>query len=216
MCDWTAVVKENLGTLRIDASQREEVVEELAAHLNDLYEEYRTQGMSESKAFHVCLKQLSHGQRIARSIELSKEGRMNYRTKALWLPGLAAFAAASIFLMIVQQLSAFQPRIFWVEGEALAVDLRWLMLLPICGAAGAYLSRRAGGQQYTCIAAGTFPAIVMLGSFCVFFPVGLLERNSFIAHHLLYMGLSVLDWTIVPGAALLLGAGAFAYRRGVR
>jgi hypothetical protein len=216
MHDWKAVVKENLRTLRLEPEQRQEIISELAAHLEDLYEEYRAQGMSESMAFRLCLGQVAGGQRIARSIERAQGKLMNYRTKTLWLPGLATLAAASILLVILQQVSSLQPKIFWVEGEALAVDLRWLMLLPICGAAGAYLSRRAGGKRFTCLVAGIFPAIIMFGSFCLFFPVGLLERNSFISHHLLYLGLSVLDCTVVPGSALFLGAAALAYRRRVR
>ena len=95
----------------------------------------------------------------------------------------------------------------------MGVDLRWLMLLPVCGAAGAYLSRRAGAKRLTCLVAGIFPAIIMVGSFCVFFPTGLAQRNSFINHHLLYLGLSVFDWTVLPGSALFVGAAALAYLR---
>jgi hypothetical protein len=216
MRDWKTVVKANLGTLRMDVDQREEIISELAAHLEDLYQEHRTHGMSESMAFQLCLRQVAGGQRIARSVERTKEGIMNHRTKALWLPGLATLATASILLVILQQVYSLHPKVFWVEGEALGVDLRWLMLLPICGAAGAYLSRSAGGKRLTCLVAGMFPAIIMLGSFCLFFPVGLLERNGFISHHLLYLGLSVLDWTVLPGSALFLGAASLAYSRRVR
>ena len=213
MRDWKTVVEANLGTLRMDVNQREEIISELAAHLEDLYQEHRTHGMSESMAFQLCLRQVAEGHRIARSIERTKEGVMNHRTKALWLPGLATLATASILLVILQPISSLQPKTFWVNGEQLGVDVRWLTLLPICGAAGAYLSRRAGGKTLTCLVAGMFPAIIMLGSYCLFFPVGLLERNSFISHHLLYLGLSLLDTTVLPASALFLGAAALAFQR---
>src|SRR6202790_4458913 len=119
MRDWKTVVKENLGILRMDVDQREEIISELAAHLEDLYQEHRTHGMSESMAFQLCLRQVAGGQRIARTIERTKEGIMNHRTKALWLPGLATLAMASISLVILQQVSSLHPKIFWVEGEAL-------------------------------------------------------------------------------------------------
>jgi hypothetical protein len=213
MRDWKAVVNANLGTLRVEVEQREEIISELATHLEELYQEHRIHGMPESMAFQLCLRQVAGGQRIARSIERTKEGLMNYRTKALWLPGLVTLGAVSILLAILQRVSSFQPKIFWVQGEALGVDLRWLMLLPICGATGAYLSRRAGAKRLTCLVAGIFPAIIMFGSFCLFFPVGLVQRNSFINHHLLYLGLSMLDWTVLPGLALFVGAAALAYQR---
>lgn len=213
MRDWKAVVREHLRTLRLEPEQREEVIAELAAHLEDIHAECRGQGMSDSMAFQVCTRQIAQAEKIARTIEHTKEGLMNYRTKTLWLPGLVTLAAASILLAILQQVSSFQPKIFWVQGEALGVDLRWLMLLPICGATGAYLSRRAGAKRLTCLVAGIFPAIIMVGSFCLFFPVGLIQRNSFVDHHLLYLGLSMLDWTVLPGSALFVGAAALAYQR---
>ena len=200
------MVSANLQTLRLDPKRREEVIAEFAAHLEDIYAECRVQGMSDSVAFQVCARQLAEAEKIARTIESTKEGLMNYRTKALWLPGLVTLAAASILLVILQQVSSFQPKTFWVQGEALGVDLRWLMLLPICGAAGAYLSRRAGATRLTCLVAGIFPVIIMVGSFCVFFLVGLAQRNGFVNHHQLYLGLSVLEWTVLPGSALFMGA----------
>ncbi len=208
MHDWKGVVSKNLRTLGLEPEQSEEVIAEVAAHLEDIYAECRTQGMSDSMAFQVCTRQVAEAEKIVRTVERTKEGLMNYRTKTLWLPGLVTLAAASILLAILQQVSSFQPKIFWVQGEALGVDLRWLMQLPICGATGAYLSRRAGAKRLTCLVAGIFPAIIMVGSFCLFFPVGLVQRNSFISHHLLYLGLSMLDWTVLPGSALFVGACA--------
>ena len=40
----------------------------------------------------------------------------------------------------------------------------WLLSLPLCGGAGAYLSRRAGGERPACPAAGLFPVIAMTSS----------------------------------------------------
>jgi hypothetical protein len=87
------------------------------------------------------------------------------------------------------------------------VALSWLALLPLCGAAGAYLSRRAGGASLNCLVAGTFPALAMLGVFCLLLPIGIvIQRNAFLIHHPLYFGLALLNWTVLPGALLLLGA----------
>jgi len=130
---------------------------------------------------------------------------MNYRTKALWLPGLAALTTASVFLMVLQ-LSSLQPRIWWKDGGGV-LYIPWLILLPLCGAAGAYLSRRGGGRRWTCLLAGLFPAFVMLAALCVLLFVGLfVDRNPFITGHLVYFLLVVLNWTVLPAVPLLLGA----------
>jgi hypothetical protein len=71
---------------------------------------------------------------------------MNYRTKTLWLPGLISLAAAMIVFTISTRVG-LQPQ-FLARGLSNAVVyLGWLLPLPFCGAIGAFLSRRAGGQR---------------------------------------------------------------------
>jgi len=209
MHDWKRIVRGNLGSLLLSDREGKEIVAELAEHLEELYEDLRADGFPEPEAFEQCLSQLSEVRLAARDPERAKrrEGAMNYRSKTLWLPGLVTLTLASVFLMVLQRFALLQPRIYWVDDGALVLHLPWLMLLPLCGAAGAYLSRRAGGRSLNCLVAGIFPAFVMLGVFCLILPVGVfIEHNRYILQHPLYFGLALLNWTVLPGAGLLLGA----------
>jgi hypothetical protein len=214
MPDWNAEVRKNLRNLGLTPQQQEEVIAELAGHLQDHYEQLRAQGVSESEALERSLQQASGWRQMSRRIRNAKheEDGMNYRTRALWLPGLAALAAASVFLMVLQ-LAGVQPKIWWKDGGAVVLHFPWLMLLPLCGAGGAYLSLRAGGRRVARLAAGLFPALMMLAVFCVMLPAGLfvdllVGRNgyAFILRHPVYFVLTILNWTVLPGLALLVGA----------
>jgi len=209
MHDWNLLVREHLKNLAVKAQQQEEAISELAAHLEDLYDESRMMGMSDEQAFQRSLKQLKALPPKALAQAKREEKTMNHRTKALWLPGLATLTAASVFLMALQQIPRLHPGVWSRHGGALVVDLPWLLLLPACGAAGAYLSRRAGGRRYTSLVAGLFPAIVMLAVFCVFLPISVaVERNTFVIQHPLYFLLAAVNWTVIPGFALFLGVAA--------
>ena len=96
---------------------------------------------------------------------------MNHRTKTFWLPALISLVAAMALLMISTQI-ALQPRVLAepvvtlrtsTTSYSFAAYLPWLILLPFCGAAGAYLSRRAGGQPALRLVAGLFPVVVLFG-----------------------------------------------------
>ena len=217
MPDWKEVARRQLDDLRLDNRQREEILSELAGHLEDGYERARSSGMSEAAAFRQSEEELGEVRQVARSLERSrlKEGAMNERTKTLWLPGLATLAGSSVFLMISQLVSehtAFVESRLGSTGNAsaLAFYLPWLITLPFCGAAGAYFSRRGGGTRRTAVAAAAFPAIVMLAALGLILLTGIFfERNPFLTHHWFYFGIAVAIWAIVPGSALLLGALPF-------
>jgi hypothetical protein len=72
------------------------------------------------------------------------------------------------------------------------------------------MSRRAGGTRLACVAASLFPAIVVLCIFCFVLPVSIVvEKNTFVMQHPLYFVLAMVNWTMVPGLALILGALPF-------
>jgi hypothetical protein len=206
MPDWTALVRERLNPLGLSSQQAREVVAELAAHLEDLYEEQIGKGSSESEARQTALNEVVRWRRLAQNIQRAKhnEETMNTRTKHLWLPGLVSLAAAMGSLMILIQIS-LEPR--WLGRSPLQmVLLPWLVLLPLCGGAGAYLSRRGGGYRWARLAAGLFPTIVLL----VLGSILILTRSVVPAqprwsHGLLAVAVGI----IVPSAALLLGIMPF-------
>lgn len=212
MPEWNSIVRSNLKDLDLRRSEREEVAAELASHLEELYEQFLAQGLCESEAFRLTLEQTTPWQELAKNINRAKrkEDVMNRRTKTLWLPGLTAFATASILLMLLERFVYLRPTLWVNDGGVLVIYFSWWILLPLCGAAGAYLSRRAGGERSARLAASLFPAIVMLCVFCFVLPVSIvIERNQFVMQHPVYFLLAMVNWTIVPGFALLLGALPF-------
>jgi hypothetical protein len=212
MPEWNSIVCSNLKHLDLRLSEREEIVAELASHLEDRYGQFLEQGWSESEAFRLTFEEATPWQELAKNINRAKrkEDGMNTRTKTLWLPGLAAFASASILLMFLQRFVYLQPTLWVNNGGVLVIYFSWWILLPLCGAAGAYLSRRAGGERPARLAASLFPAIVMLCVFGFILPVSIvIERNQFVMQHRVYFLLAMVNWTIIPGVALLLGALPF-------
>lgn len=225
MPDWKAVVVSHLKGIELDASAQQEVVTELADHLEDRYEHFLAQGMIEADAHRLTLDEIPDWPKLGGVIARSKhkEEAMNQRSKILWLPGLVAFSTASILLMILQRLTALRPALlltlerivgfrptFWWRNQVDPIYFCWWVLLPLCGAAGAYLSRRAGGTRFACLASSLFPSIVMLGIFCFVLPVSLvIDKNAVVRHHPFYFVLAMVIWTVVPGLALILGALPF-------
>ncbi len=55
MPDWSKLVHDRLGRMALEVSERMEIVEELAAHLEEIFHNLRRQGLSEEDATRGCL-----------------------------------------------------------------------------------------------------------------------------------------------------------------
>ncbi len=95
-------------------------------------------------------------------------------------------------------------------GNLCRVYIPWLLSLPLCGAAGAYLSRRAGGERRASLAAGLFPVIAMTSLVGFLTIIG---KFVYAKPQWVYFSIAVLFGSILPGMALLLGAAPFAKAR---
>jgi hypothetical protein len=204
--DWNALVRGRLRPLELTSEETQEVVAELAAHLEDFYEEQIGKGLSQPEAQQRALNQIVRWNLLARKIQRAKhkEETMNTRTKHLWLPGLVSLAAAMGSLMILIQIS-LQPQLLG-RSPLQVVLLPWLALLPLCGGAGAYLSRRGGADRAACLIAGLFPTIVLfiLGAILVAARLVVPSRPRW-----WYGSLAVALGIVLPSAALLLGTVPF-------
>lgn len=131
---------------------------------------------------------------------------MNARTKTFWLPALASLTAAMAALAI-STLVGLQPRCVTHGWATLVVYIPWLLMLPLCGTTGAFLSRRAGGERRVCLAAGLFPVIALttLVGFLT-----LIGKFVYATPQWLYFSMAVLLGGILPGVSLLLGTLPFA------
>jgi|SRR5579862_67075 len=216
MHDWQEKIREHLETGTLAAEIRAEIIAELAAHLEETYEEARAHGLTETESVKAALqevKEVKDWSVLAADIQraTSEETSMNSRTRKLWLPALASFAAASLFLLVLTRIS-LQPH-FLVRlnsGLGPVFYLSWLFAQILFGALGAYLSRRAGGTRSARVVAGIFPAIVMFGLWAVVIPVSAFaEHNTFVLHHPLSYALGILPLVVLPALALTLGAAPF-------
>lgn len=210
MPDWDALVRDKLRSLDLPPKHRQEVIAELAAHLEDLYQEKLGQGISEREAEEEVVNEVSWpslAKRIHRAKlkeEIMNDGTMNDRTRHFWLPGLVSLTSAMILLAIPIAIS-MQPR-FLGRSPLEMVLLPWLLVLPLCGASGAYLSRRGGGNPRARLVAGLFPTIALLtlGSILV------ITRLLTFAHPEWWYGSVALAVGIIfPSVFLLIGAAPF-------
>jgi hypothetical protein len=131
---------------------------------------------------------------------------INMRTRTFWLPGLVSLTAAMACLTL-STLGGREARFVARGWATYVVYIPWLLTLPLCGAAGAYLSRRAGGERGACLAAGLFPVMAMTS--LVGF-LTLIGEFVFARPQAFYFSVGLLFGVILPGVALLLGAMPFA------
>ncbi len=215
MRDWEGVVRGKLVGMELEADERGEVIEELAAHFDETCSELCRQGMTEEAAAEVALSQVKDWRELRRRIQSAKtkEDDMSNRVNQLWLPSLVTLVL-SMGLLALIQIFGPKPWLFgWNGGSrwpfvapALMVYVPWLLSLPLIGAMGAYLSNRAGGSRRAVLSSVVFPVLPYLAFFVLALPVVAI-LNDHIAHNIMSRALFVglFGWVLAPGAALLAG-----------
>ena len=210
MLDWQKLVRQRLSGLALDGTEKDEVQVELAAHLEESYESLRTKGLPEQAAMQQTLAQVADWQDLRRKIQIArtrKENMMNDRVRQLWLPGLLTFALSMGLLELVQK---FGPRPIPFDLDKgtpiLMFYTSWLLTLPLAGALGAFLSKRAGGSPRMLAISSVFPVLPFGVVFLIAIPAGLLMSHA-LAHHIVGAAFftMMLGWVLVPGVALLAG-----------
>jgi hypothetical protein len=210
--NWNALVCERFSGRGLTKLQQTEIVSELAAHLEDVYEHARSLGGTEAEAIFRALNEVDSWCQLSRDIRRTRkpEGKMNYRTRSLWLPGFATLTAAMGTLMIMTRFN-IEPKMIWHGSMAVVqLYLPWLAALPFIGGLGAYLSQRAQGQMGARLVAALFPALVPFAVFCPAIVV-----SAVLEHHLTWtlvpfaFAVMVFNWVLLPGTVLALGALPF-------
>jgi hypothetical protein len=215
--DWPGIVRDRLTPLRVGEKRREDIIAELADHLEDLYVDLVRQGKSEVEAVQFALSTVADWDEVCREIQLAANEevimnyRMNYRAKALWLPGICTSVLAAVLLRLLQIRSAPAPHVFWPwQDIALVLYWRWLLFLPLIGALGAYWSRRAGGKLLErVLAASLYPlglTCVLVLAFCIAL---VLPDRVPLSIRLVGFAVYLLGWGVTPCSLLLLGALPF-------
>jgi len=209
MPDWQELVRQRLSGLALDSAETEEVHAELAAHLEESYESLRTKGLPEQAAMQQTLAQVADWQDLRRRIQTAraKENIMNDRVRQIWLPGFVTLVLTTCVLSL-NEIFGPKPWILARDGNlpVAVVYIPWLVVLPLVGAMGAYLSWRAGGTKRAILSSIIFPVLPFLASILVALPVSLLF-DHFIAHNIAPMSLflSLPGWVLAPAVALLAG-----------
>jgi hypothetical protein len=211
--DWEELVRAKLAGLAIEPQEKREVIEELAAHLDETCEELRGRGLTEEDAAQRALREVKDWHDLRRRIQSArrKENIMTNRVKQFWLPSLLTLLLAMGLLALIQ---IFGPNPWTVarhSGWSLVapvavVYIPWLLSLPLIGAMGAYLSNRAGGSQRAVYSSIVFPVLPYLVFFLVALPV-MAIFNERLAHNIMFGALFVglFAWVLAPGASLLAG-----------
>jgi hypothetical protein len=207
MPDWTAYVKTHLGR---DTSP--EVVEELANHLEETYLSLRQQGIAEREALNMTEGQVRNWQELRKQIVRAREGQMNDRVRRLWIPGLVTFFGAAVSLVIVGWLGVKPQAFLATPLPPLVFYIPWIVTLPVFGAFGAFLARRANAQGMSVHVSSTFPAILMAIAMVVTLAGALLILGRtppvLTPGAVLAAGISEV---VVPAVALLMGDMLFQW-----
>jgi hypothetical protein len=211
--EWEKFLRQRMRALKLPHDVQEDVIAELAGHLQEACEEANARGLNQAEASHLALEQIDDWNVLTEQIfrAKSKEGSMNARTRSFWLPALASLLASSLFLFVLTELSMQPPLLVRLTfSAARSVYAVWIIGQIAFGSLGAFLSRRVGGSRTARIVAATFPAIVMLASCAIVIPVSaLMEHNEFIFHDPGRLWWGTFLWAVVPAATLLLGAAPF-------
>jgi hypothetical protein len=207
MHDWRHRVRKHLEACDLPSATRDDVITELAAHLEETYADARSQGLTEAAAIDMTMQEVKSWAVLSKKIRRakSKEGSMNARTKNLWLPALASLLGASLAMTLLQRVG-FRPGLLRAGPAQVAFYWPWMLALPLFGALGAHLSRRAGGAVWTRVTAALAPVLWL---FLLTILVEPLELASKGPSQLIYFGYGMAEYVAIPGLILLMGAAPF-------
>jgi hypothetical protein len=212
MPDWEDLVGERLANLKLAPHERGEVIAELAAHLEETFEELRRQGLTEEVAAERALSQVRDWPVLRRKIQRArmKEDVMTDRVKQIWLPGFLTLFLSVMLLMLIQFFGP-QPVFVSTSGWRMTAPVAviyvpWLVSLLLIGAIGAYLAGRAGASPRGTLLSILFPVLPYLLFFVIWIPVSLI-LDDHIGHNTMRSALLVglVAWVVLPGVALLAG-----------
>ena len=207
MRDWQQYVREHLGSSGLGRAEGEDIAGELAGHLEECYEAFQVQGLTEDEAFLRTCEQTGNWSELRREVVLARqEGMMADRVKQLWIPSLLSLLISWTILALILWVG-MRPLV-WHEGPpwSVIVYVPWLMLLPFVGAAGAYFSRRAQWTGWRVYFAGAFPALAMACVILMILPFSFIVDPKVVPGlRFASMAAATVSWVVLPGVALCIG-----------
>jgi hypothetical protein len=124
MHHWRQRVRKHLEACDLPSATREDVITELAAHLEETYDEALARGLDEAAAIEFTLQEVTDWRVLSADISRakSKETTMNNRIKTLWLPAIAIVFGVGLLLLFLDRAPILQ-RVMWVACMALLLGV---------------------------------------------------------------------------------------------
>lgn len=207
MPEFERELRQRLGRLRLSPQAEVEVISELAEHLEDAYNSHLATGIISEEAEMRTLREIPDGRKLARKIQDAKRGEenMNNRILQFWLPALVTSLIGTCLLEFMVEVLRMRPIVIAVAAQAsVTIYLPWLLALPVLGYLGATISRRQGSTIRIGLVAATFLALIYFALPWLFVPIAMLVDHN--TPRMTQVGWFFLNWAILPGLALLLGA----------
>src|SRR5574339_259021 len=76
MPDWTGDLRQRLATLRLSPAREAEIIEELAQHLDQRYEELRAAGRTDAEARRAATLELDDAEALARHLSQLRQAQV--------------------------------------------------------------------------------------------------------------------------------------------
>lgn len=192
-----------------------QVREELAAHLEDAYLSLRAQDVSEQDAARLASEQVPSWLELRRKILAAKqEVLMHNRIKQIWIPGLVTLFSAYALLALMQFAGLRALTSHPGEPRGIVLYVPWMLTLPLIGAIGAYLSRRAQATGWRVYFAASLPALALGVFFLLLFPLAfVIDPQVSLSIKATALGAAIVTWVILPGFALCLGVALQSLRK---
>jgi len=209
MPDFKSLVQARLSPLRLTGEKADEVIEEIAGHLELAYSELCGLGVPPLEAERHARAEVADWVRLARDIERSKEQIMKRRIRTLWIPALAGGTVAYTLKALIERFVS-HPSAITLSGSYYILSWQWLAVLPFVGALAAYWSERANGSPAErAIAAlapvGAAASLVLVSLFVALF----VDADVSVVQKLASSGAWLLIAVLIPSVPILLGAVPF-------
>lgn len=208
MPDWKKEVQRRIAGTELPAGVKDEVIAELAAHLEDSEADADCHQAASAALHEVRWHSLAKAIRKAKS----EEGMMNSRTKMLWLPAMANLTVYTILLWVGAlgfDDRVWTPRLSPASHSPLPLFHPWLVMLPLCGAAGALVAKRLEAPLGSRLIAGLAPCLIWLVVFLIMTAVFVCAPSYFRGFPMNEIAMAAFGWILVPGLLLLVGTVPF-------
>jgi len=199
MPDFEKLLRQRLGSWNCHG--RDDVVRELAAHLEERFQELVREGMAPDNAVPAAFEIVGDWRELRTEIAAARRGTMTERARCILIPGAVALLIA-----------ALAERLLWpMAGTVRLSDLALVGVVLVApnlfaGAVGATASLYAGGSRRQRIWAAEIPLLCALPVFFVVF-AGDISKYGFAWQTVSASALRNLFFAVlIPAGALFAGA----------